>query len=86
MKSCIFCTNIGKERKLFFPGKPMCDQHYIGYLEFLIEDFEDEITDSDKQSTYERYKIKLEPKPVPIKPIPKPKPTPYSSNPFKMGM
>lgn len=83
--SCILCTNSGKDRKYFFPGKLLCDEHYAGYLEYLVDDFEDEMTSSSKSSAFEKYKIRLEPRPAPIKPMPRPKPTPYDSNPFKMG-
>ncbi len=86
MSNCILCSKTGKDRKYFFKGKPLCDEHSNGYLEYLIDGLVDEVTAESKNDAFEKYKIKLEPKPAPIKPMPKPKPTPYSSNPFKMGM
>lgn len=84
--SCVLCGKTAKERKYFFPGEPLCDEHYAGYLEYVIDGFEDEMTSSEVSSAFEKYKISLVPKPKPIiKPMPKPSPSPYSS-PYKMGM
>jgi hypothetical protein len=82
MCTCILCLSVGKERRYFFPGKPLCDLHYSGYLEYVIEEFEEEVTTSNRESAYGKYKITLEPKPASVKQ--KSAPSTYRS-PFKMG-
>jgi len=86
MSKCILCSKTGEERKFFFSGKSLCDEHCIGYYRYLIEGSEDKVDAESAKSAFEKCKIELKPKPAPINPMPKPKPTPYGSNPFKMGM
>ena len=60
MSKCILCENIGNNRKFFFKDKPLCDSHYIAYLEFLITDDEKVTTDAIEEA-YERLEISLKP-------------------------
>jgi len=66
MSKCILCTNRGEERKYFLENEPMCDIHYIGYLEFLLDDSEEEVTAEDANNAYEGYKLSMELKPRPL--------------------
>jgi hypothetical protein len=86
MENCTFCTKTGISRSYSYEEELVCDEHYIGVLEALLNEVGEEVTADHVKSTFEKYKIKLEPKPASIKPMPKPKPTPYRKSPFKMGM
>ncbi len=66
MNNCILCTKVGKKRRYFFQDAPLCDADYASYLEYLVDDMEDEVTAESARSAFEKHKITLEPKPAPV--------------------
>lgn len=83
---CIFeeCNCIAKEReKYFFEGEPMCDMHYAGYLEWLLDSFNVYVSAERAESSFEKYKIDL--RPITTKPRRKPKKKKVSSS-FRIKM
>ncbi len=81
---CIFeeCNCVAEERKYFFDDEPMCIMHYAGYLEWLMDSFNVEVSAERAESSFEKYKIALKPFPAP----PKPKPKKKANSGFKMKM
>lgn len=76
------CYSDAKDRKYFFIDEPMCDLHYAGYLEWLLDSLNIEVSAEMAESSFEKYKIELKPlRPSPAKPKPK---QPVSG--FKMKM
>lgn len=63
MNKCVLCSESGRGRKYFFKGKPLCDKDYAGYLEFLLDELEEEVTSEDANSACKAYMLKLELKP-----------------------
>ncbi len=82
--TCIIeeCHCIGEDRDYFYPGLPLCDKYYAGYLEWLLDGIDITIDDPMADTAFEKYKIELKPLPSP----PKPKPKKKSSSTFKMKM
>lgn len=62
MRDCILCENIGKEREFFFKDKPLCKEHYIEYLEYLINEMQDEVTPSYASSALSKLRLSLKSK------------------------
>lgn len=61
MTKCILCTKIGKKRKYFFKDEPLCASHYADFLEFLIKDMNENITDESVQDAFKKLEIRLKP-------------------------
>lgn len=80
MNNCILCTKTGKNRKYFFKNKPLCDTDYITYLEFIIQDMDEDVTSESANDAFTALEISLKPEP------PKPAPKPYANEPYSMRM
>lgn len=66
MMKCIIeeCNCFAKDRDYFFENEPLCDIHYIGYLEYLVQSFNVAISDFRADDSFTKYKIELKPVPV----------------------
>ena len=84
--SCVICTKAGKARKYFFKGNPLCDKDYIGYLEFLLDDSEEQVTTESAESAFAEYKLSLDPAPEPIKIEIEEEPEYVAPSPYRMRM
>ena len=81
MNDCILCRKTGNNRKYFFKNKPLCDTDYIAYLEFLINDMQEEVTSESANDAFAQLEISLKPEPAR-----KPAPKPYDDEPYSMSM
>lgn len=67
MNKCILCTDVAEERKYFFKAKPLCTMHYAEYMEFLVDEMENKVTEEDASTAFNSYKLTLEPRPLTAK-------------------
>lgn len=61
MSKCILCTNNGKKRKYFLKEALLCDADYVSFLEFLINDMNDKVTEESSDDAYRHLEISLKP-------------------------
>jgi len=61
MKNCALCENTGKERKYFIEDQSLCDYDYIEYLEFVIDDMDEDITIESANKALSRLRISRRP-------------------------
>lgn len=64
----------------FLKNESICAEHYIEYLEFLITNMDEEITDESMNDAFAHMEIRLKPE------TPKPMPKPYDDEPYTMRM
>jgi hypothetical protein len=80
MSKCTFCNEAGKKRKFFLKDEMICDAHYVEYLEFLVTNMNEEVTDESMNDAFAHMDIRLKPEP------PKQMPKPYDDEPWTMRM